>query len=93
MGREFEGEAFKPTPAVVLFKDFEVGQTYKQVITLTNTSLARNAFKVSPCSHHPSHQKKGKEKTTPFGVNLMRSQVLYWAAHQDLSHHVLHKTG
>ncbi|DBA68488.1 TPA: Cilia- and flagella-associated protein 74 [Trebouxia sp. C0005] len=46
MGREFEGEAFKPTPAVVVFKDFEVGQTYRQVITLTNTSLARNAFKV-----------------------------------------------
>ncbi|DBA92223.1 hypothetical protein WJX77_001787 [Trebouxia sp. C0004] len=46
MGREFEGEAFMPTPAVVLFKDFEVGQTYRRVITLTNTSLARNAFKV-----------------------------------------------
>ncbi|DBA95272.1 TPA: Cilia- and flagella-associated protein 74 [Trebouxia sp. C0006] len=46
MGRQFEGEAFKPTPAVVLFKDFEVGQTYRQLITLTNTSLARNAFKV-----------------------------------------------
>jgi len=25
-------------------------------------------------------QKKRKEKTTPFGVNLMRSQVLYRAA-------------
>jgi len=25
-------------------------------------------------------ERKGKEKTTPFGVNLMRSQVLYWAA-------------
>ena len=24
--------------------------------------------------------RKRKEKTTPFGVNLMRSQVLYWAA-------------
>ena len=24
--------------------------------------------------------KSRKEKTTPFGVNLMRSQVLYWAA-------------
>lgn len=55
MGRQFEGEAFKPTPAVVLFKDFEVGQTYRQLITLTNTSLARNAFKVSTSSHHPSH--------------------------------------
>ena len=45
MGREFKGEAFKPTPAVVLFKDFEVGQSYSQVITLTNISLARNTFK------------------------------------------------
>ncbi len=25
-------------------------------------------------------EKKRKEKTTPFSVNLMRSQVLYWAA-------------
>lgn len=47
MGREFQGEAFKPTPAVVLFKDFEVGQSYSQVITLTNISLARNTFKAS----------------------------------------------
>lgn len=45
MGREFKGEAFKPTPALVLFKDFEVGQSYSQVITLTNISLARNTFK------------------------------------------------
>ena len=26
-------------------------------------------------------ERKRKEKATPFGVNLMRSQVLYWAAH------------
>ncbi len=25
--------------------------------------------------------KKRKEKTIPVGVNLIRSQVLYWAAH------------
>lgn len=49
MGREFQGEAFKPTPALVLFKDFEVGQSYSQVITLTNISLARNTFKASHC--------------------------------------------
>lgn len=48
MGHEFQGEAFKPTPSVVLFKDFELGQTYRQAITLTNISLARNTFKVSP---------------------------------------------
>ena len=28
-----------------------------------------------------SCRKKEKENTTPFGVNLMRSQVLYQAAH------------
>jgi len=28
-------------------------------------------------------EKKRKEKTTPFGVNLMRSQVLYLAAQQQ----------
>ena len=49
MGREFCGEAFKPSPALVLFKDFEVGQSYRQVITLTNISLARNTFKASHC--------------------------------------------
>lgn len=54
MGREFQGEAFKPTPAVVLFKDFEVGQSYRQVITLTNISLARNTFKASRPHQSPS---------------------------------------
>jgi len=28
-------------------------------------------------------EKKRKEKTTPFGVNLMRSQVLYRAAQEQ----------
>lgn len=46
MGQTFNGEAFRPTPAVVLFKDFEVGQTYRQAVTLTNISLGRNTFKV-----------------------------------------------
>jgi len=27
-------------------------------------------------------KRKRKEKTTPFGVNLMRSQELYWAAQE-----------
>ncbi len=48
MGRQFEGEAFKPTPTAVLFKDFEVGPSYSQVVILTNISLARNTFKVGP---------------------------------------------
>ena len=32
-----------------------------------------------------SSEKKRKEKTTPFGVNLMRSQVLYQAAQETVS--------
>jgi len=41
-------------------------------------------------------ERKNKEKTTPFGVNLMRSQVLYRAAqgvaamHAKLSFACLH---
>ena len=46
MGQTFTGDAFRPTPAVVLFKDFVVGQTYRQAVTLTNISLGRNTFKV-----------------------------------------------
>ncbi len=34
-------------------------------------------------------KKKRKEKTTPSGVNLMMSQVLYWAA-QDHASVLLH---
>ena len=32
------------------------------------------------CNNHPDVEKKRKEKTTPFGVSSMRSQVLYRAA-------------
>ena len=47
MGRKFEGPAaFIPTPKVVTFKDFDVGQTYRQTVTLTNVSLGRDTFKV-----------------------------------------------
>ncbi|KAK9824707.1 hypothetical protein WJX72_012557 [[Myrmecia] bisecta] len=48
MGREFQGPAFLPTPATVVFKDFEVGQSYSQTITLTNVSYSKNTFKVLP---------------------------------------------
>ena len=63
MGREFQGEAFKPAPAVILFKDFEVGQSYSQVITLTNISLARNTFKAS----HPHHSHARCDHLHPYG--------------------------
>ena len=33
-------------------------------------------------------RKKRKEKTTPFGGNLMRSQVLYWAAQTPRGNYV-----
>lgn len=47
MGRKFEGPAaFIPTPKVVTFQDFDVGQTYTQMVTLTNVSLGRDTFKV-----------------------------------------------
>ncbi len=84
MGREFEGEAFKPTPAVVLFKDFEVGQTYRQVITLTNTSLARNAFKVSPCSHHPNHHNLHKTGCSSLQASCVRRASCATCDHQRL---------
>ncbi len=34
-------------------------------------------------------EKKGKEKTTPFGVNLMRSPALYRAAQDGCGHMTL----
>jgi len=36
-------------------------------------------------------EKEGGRKTTPFGVNLMRSQVLYWAA-QTWAKLIFHRT-
>ncbi len=50
-GRTFTGAmAFMPKPAVVLFKDFDVGKTYHRRFTLTNVSLTFNAFKVCVCN-------------------------------------------
>ncbi len=40
-------------------------------------------------NHDRSEHKKRKEKTTPFGVNLMRSQVLYQAAQIRKQYHLL----
>jgi hypothetical protein len=45
-GREFKGAAFLPTPAEIVFRDFEVGRAYKQKVTLTNVSFTFNTFKV-----------------------------------------------
>lgn len=45
-GREFKGQSFIPKPAEVMFKDFEVGKTYKRIFTLTNASYTFNSFKI-----------------------------------------------
>lgn len=41
-GREFKGAAFYSKPEIVLFKDFDVGKTYKQKVLLTNISYSQN---------------------------------------------------
>ncbi len=42
----------------------------------------QNKTKQNKTKQNKTKQNKTKQKTTPFGVNLMRSQVLYWAAQQ-----------
>ncbi len=42
-----------------------------------------NSTKVASLTVHLGIERK--EKTKPFGINLMRSQVLYWAAQDHLS--------
>ncbi|EDV24224.1 uncharacterized protein TRIADDRAFT_57490 [Trichoplax adhaerens] len=44
-GREFKGKAFSSNPEVIVFKDFSVGKTYKQVVQLTNVSYSINSVK------------------------------------------------
>jgi len=69
---------------------------FLQCVTKTVSAHTHN---VSCISRHTSHgqkekkrkekkrkEKKRKEKTTPFGVNLMRSQVLYRAAQTSHGH-------
>ena len=43
----------------------------------------------SLCKHSVLLEKKRREKTTPFDVSLMRSQVLYWAAQDSVLLHNL----
>lgn len=45
-GWEFRGQAFISKPAELLFKDFEVGQTYTKIFTMTNVSYTFNSFKI-----------------------------------------------
>eukprot|EP01135_Chromosphaera_perkinsii_P001058 Nk52_evm8s158 gene=Nk52_evmTU8s158 len=45
-GRVFKGDLFKCNRDEIVFKDFDVGETYVQTITLTNVSYCISAFKV-----------------------------------------------
>ncbi|XP_041712166.2 cilia- and flagella-associated protein 74 isoform X1 [Coregonus clupeaformis] len=45
-GKEFKGSPFISKPEIVLFKDFEVGQTYKKKVNLTNVSYTTNYCKL-----------------------------------------------
>ncbi|XP_037391877.1 cilia- and flagella-associated protein 74 isoform X2 [Pygocentrus nattereri] len=41
-GKELKGPSFVSKPEIVLFKDFDVGKTYKKKVVLTNVSHATN---------------------------------------------------
>jgi len=47
-GKTFVGAAFISKPDKILFKDFDVGQTYTQTVVLTNVSYTFNSFKLLP---------------------------------------------
>ncbi len=41
-----QGQAFTSKPAEVVFKDFDVGQSYRRKVTLTNVSYSFNYCKL-----------------------------------------------
>ncbi|XP_062247115.1 cilia- and flagella-associated protein 74 [Platichthys flesus] len=45
-GKKWKGPLFISKPEVILFKDFEVGKTYKKKFVLTNTSYTKNHCKL-----------------------------------------------
>ena len=45
-GKEFKGQSFVSKPSEIKYIDFEVGQVYRKVITLTNASYTFNSFKI-----------------------------------------------
>ena len=47
-GKEWVGPPFLAAPKVLLFKDFDVGQTYDLKFTLTNVSYSFNMFRQVP---------------------------------------------
>lgn len=51
-GREFKGQAFISKPEEVVFKDFQVGKTYRKRLQLTNVSYTVNYCKMIGVSEH-----------------------------------------
>ncbi|XP_033944059.1 cilia- and flagella-associated protein 74 isoform X2 [Pseudochaenichthys georgianus] len=51
-GKELKGPPFISKPEVILFKDFELGKTYKKKIVLTNISYITNHCKLLGVSTH-----------------------------------------
>lgn len=45
MGRTFAGDAFLPSPALVEFRDFEVGRTVTAAVQVINRSYRKNTFR------------------------------------------------
>ena len=51
-GKEWVGPAFLAAPKVLLYKDFDVGETYNLKFTLTNVSYTFNMFRQCPLPDH-----------------------------------------
>ncbi|CAB4013133.1 Hypothetical predicted protein [Paramuricea clavata] len=52
VGREFKGQAFYSKPEVVIFKDFNIGKSYRKKVVLTNVSYTQNFCKYIGMSSH-----------------------------------------
>jgi len=63
---------------------FGLGFMYSYVLTVPH-SVAINLAFPTEIAHQGMHPCNRKEKTTSFGVNLLRSQVLYRAAHHTFN--------
>lgn len=44
-GVTWAGDAFIASPTTIVFKDFEVGQTYTQKLTIINRGFVKNNFR------------------------------------------------
>ena len=51
-GRIYRGEGLTCTPKILLFQDFEVGQTYDLKVSITNVFWSKNSFRVAEIPAH-----------------------------------------